>query len=156
MRRRVMFLVWETLGIGWELAQIQEVLLGARRRAGLGWRWLAGRAGVTKMALWQLLILICFALPIGASLSSAEYAKVGFGGHVLAIAVGSAVGGCCAWTMWIVHKVVVANLIRRRDLGSPTRREWYFRAFYFAKFLWIVFAGFLGLGLSSLLLHIFF
>jgi len=67
---------------------------------------------------------------MGGALASATLAKAGVGGYVLAIAVGLVVGVCCAWTMWIVHKIVVTSLHRRPDWEHS---EWFLRAFYFSK-----------------------
>lgn len=113
--------------------------------------------GATDMALWHLLVLICVAVPIGTSLASAQHAMVGPGGYASAIAVGLAVGVCCAWAMYATHKVVVSKLQRR--LPSETslaKQEWYFFGFYLAKILWLGFAGFLGSWLSSALLRVAF
>jgi hypothetical protein len=107
------------------------------------------------MALWQLLVLICFSLPIGFSLAAAEYGKVGLRGYALASAVGLVVGGLCAWIMWVTHKIVV-DTVRRSPDGkhSPSQREWFFRAFYVAKMLWTAIAGFIGFWLSSALIRL--
>jgi hypothetical protein len=61
------------------------------------------------MKLWQLLILVCFAAPIGGSLAAAQHANVGLGGYASAIASGLAMGAICSWAMWITHKIVVIN-----------------------------------------------
>src|SRR5438105_2050434 len=90
-------------------------------------------------------------MPIGGALASARLAGVGFGGYVLTIIVGLVVGGCCSWTMWSTHKIVVTKLQRRPD-SEHSVSEWYFRAFYFSKIVWIGFALWLGVWLSSLLL----
>jgi hypothetical protein len=109
------------------------------------------------MALWHVLVLICFAAPIGTSLASAQYARAGLGGYALAIAVGLAVAGGCGWTMWISHGTVGEYIERHSNPeGSPPNRHWYFGAFYTAKLLWVAFAGFLGFWLSSVLLRIVF
>lgn len=105
--------------------------------------------GKTDLALWHLLTLICVALPVGTSLASAQYANVGFGGSVLATAVGLVVGACCGWVMWRTHKIVVSSLQRLSPSGdSLGKREWYFGGFYLAKVLWLGFAGVLGFSLS--------
>lgn len=106
------------------------------------------------MALWQLLILLCFAVPVGTSLTSARYANVGLRGYTLAGIVGLAVGACCGWAMWTTHKVVVRKVQKHSPSGaSLARQEWYFRAFYLAKILWVGFAGFLGFWLPLALLR---
>jgi hypothetical protein len=107
------------------------------------------------VALWHLLILICFVMPIGGALASAGLAGVGFGGYVLTIVVGLVVGVCCSWAMWFAHKIFVTKLQRHLDLEHSVS-EWYFRAFYFSKIVWIGFALWLGAWLSSLLLRLVF
>lgn len=118
-------------------------------------QWQVEAAGVTDVALWQLLILVCVALPIGTSLSSARHANVGPGGYALSIAVGIAVGACCGWAMWAAHDIVGTKLQQLAG-ASLARLEWYFRAFYLVKLFWIGFAGFLGLWLSFAVLHLVF
>ena len=104
------------------------------------------------MTLWQLLILICFGAGVGGALGEAGHAKAGFGGYALATTVGVVVGIGSAWTMWITHKIVVTSLMRRPDWkDASSQQEWSLRALYFSKFVWIVFAGFLGWWLSRLL-----
>src|SRR6185437_10263417 len=107
------------------------------------------------IALWQLLILICLVMPIGGALASARLANTGITGYAVAVTVGLIVGTCCSWTMWSVHKTVAANL-RQRSIGGRSVSEWYFRAFYFSKILWIAFALFLGIWLSSWSLRLVF
>ena len=88
------------------------------------------------MALWQLLILICIALPIGTSLASAQHANVAPGGYALAIAVGLAVGACWGWAMYATHRIVVSKLQHRLPSEAGlAKQEWYFRGLYLAKIL---------------------
>src|SRR5262245_3892967 len=109
------------------------------------------------MALWQLLILICVALPLGSALASARSMNVEAGGYALTGAVGLAVGTCCGWIMWKTHRVVVDSMRRSPTLEpNLAKQEWGFRAFYLAKVVWIGFAGFLGFWLSSALLRVVF
>jgi hypothetical protein len=108
------------------------------------------------MTLWQLLILICIAVPVGPALASAQHGRVGPGGYALAIAVGLAVGACCGWVMYATHETVGSKLQRLTSETSPAKQEWYFFGFYLAKFLWLALAGFLGFWLSSMLLRIVF
>jgi hypothetical protein len=107
------------------------------------------------VTLWQLLIFICFWMPIGGAIASARHAKVGPGGYALAMTVGLAVGACCAWTMWIMHKAFATNLRQRPD-WQHAMSKWYFRTFYFSKILWIGFALLLGAWLSSAVLRLVF
>ena len=82
------------------------------------------------MTLWQLLILICIAVPVGPALASAQHGRVGPGGYALAIAVGLAVGACCGWVMYATHETVGGKLQRLTSETSPAKQEWYFFGFY--------------------------
>lgn len=61
------------------------------------------------MALWHLLVLICFGLPIGCSLAAAESAAAG-ARYALAVTIGIIVGCCCAWRMCATHKAAVIGI----------------------------------------------
>ena len=50
--------------------------------------------------------------------------------------------------MYATHRVVGEKLLRRFP-SETSPAKWSFRAFYFAKILWIVVAGFLAGWLSS-------
>jgi hypothetical protein len=104
------------------------------------------------MKLWQLLVAICFVFPIGTALGPARAADVGIRGYVLAIATGLAVGACCSWIMWRTHKAVIPKLLRRLE-ERRSLAEWYGRAFYVSKVVWIAFAGSLAFWLSWTLLR---
>jgi uncharacterized protein YneF (UPF0154 family) len=104
-------------------------------------------------ALWQLLILICFVIPIGGAMSAAKIANAPPAGFALAILVGLVVGMSCAWTMWLMHKLFVAKLEQHPDWQHSA---WFARTFYASKLLWIVVALFLGHWLSSRVLRIIF
>jgi hypothetical protein len=102
--------------------------------------------------LWHLLIGCCFAVPVGSALAPARIAEAGTGGYVLATATGLVVGASFSWIMWWMHKSLVPNLLHRLEQGDPLS-EWYGRAFYASKALWIIFAGVLGFWLSSTLIR---
>ena len=104
------------------------------------------------MTLWDLLIAVCFAMPLASSIVTAKHSKMGFGGHALATAIGLALGVCCARTMWTVGDKVAARIKRQ----SESRQEWYFRALYFTAVLWVAFAFCLGEWMSSLVLRLVF
>jgi cation transport ATPase len=104
------------------------------------------------MTLWDLLIGICFAVPIGGALESARSAKAGLCGYALAITVGIALGACCAWTMRTVGGTVYAHIERY----SESLQERYCRVLYFAAMVWIVIVVFLGKWVSSALLRFVF
>lgn len=57
-------------------------------------------------------------------MGAAKAVHAGFGGKVLAAAVGSGLGLCCAWTMRVVGEVVASKLQRNPNWpDSPTKRE---------------------------------
>ena len=106
------------------------------------------------MALWHVLILVCFAVPFGASLAAAQETRVGVGGYILAGIVGSAVGGCFGWTMWKTHRVISDKVQRGLLLkGCQAQREWFFGALYFAELVWAAVAGAVAFWLSLTLLQ---
>ena len=105
--------------------------------------------------LWQFLILICFAMPVAGGLASARIARVGVSGYALAITVGLLVGFFCSWIMLATHKIFVRNLDENSNSGR-SKSDWYFRAFYLTKFVWIVVALFLGRWVSTLALRLTF
>jgi hypothetical protein len=107
------------------------------------------------MSLWDLLTGICFAASVGCALASAKTARVGLGGHAMAIVVGLALGLLCAWTMRVVAEAIVAKMQRRWE-HSASRQEWFFRGLYFAAMIWTVFAGFLGGWVSLAVLSVAF
>ena len=92
------------------------------------------------MTLWDLLTIICFAMPIGGAHSAAKQAGIGFGGHAVAILVGLFVGAGCACVMRVVGKLVVTRLEKR----PADARENPLRVLYFAAFLWSFFGLFIG------------
>ena len=104
------------------------------------------------VTLWQLLVLICFAAPIGPALASASLSGSGPGGYVIAVGAGVLVGLCCAWAMWVTHGIVRRTLQRRGDYNVVIV-EWQHRAFYLAKVVWIVVAAILGFWSSALALR---
>lgn len=107
------------------------------------------------MRLWHLLIGVCFAAPAGSALAPARIAGAGIRGYVLALAVGLAVGASSSWIMLWMHRALVPNLLRCLEQGDPLA-DWYGRAFYISKVLWIISAGILGFWLSSALLRAVF
>jgi hypothetical protein len=106
----------------------------------------------SMVTLWDLLTVLCFAMPIGSALASAKYANVRFGGYALATIIGLALGVCCVWTMRTVSNALAANIKRH----SARLQGWYFRALYFAAMLWIVFALLLGGWFSSAVMRLVF
>jgi hypothetical protein len=104
------------------------------------------------MALWYVLILACFGMAMGGALVPPRIANAGPGGYAIGGAVGLAVGIACAWMMWVMHRIFANWANRKSDSESwASEHEWYFRAFYFSKLLWILFTGFLGFQLSKIL-----
>ena len=106
---------------------------------------------LNMVALWYLLLAICFVIPIEGAIVAVKHAKTGFGGYLLAIAIGLVVASSSTWTMWATHKIVRP----RPDWKlTASQQEWYFGAFYIAKILWVLFAGFVGFWLASALLRL--
>ena len=103
-------------------------------------------------ALWHLLLGICIATPIAASLAEARRASVGVAGYTLALIVGIVLGALFGWTMWATH-LAVGNKIMK---AAPAKQEWYFRALYFTKLLWIALAAFVAVWLSKVVLRVTF
>jgi hypothetical protein len=109
------------------------------------------------VSLWDLLTLICFVMPIGGALASAQFFKAGLGGQVLAVTIGIVLGVSCALMMRIVTKTITAKLQRRPDWEhSASLQKWFFRGLYFAAMIWIVVAGFLGGWVSLAVLRFAF
>lgn len=102
------------------------------------------------MSLWDLLTVVCCAMPIGGALASAKMATVGPGGYALAITIGLAVGVCCAWTMRAVGATVATRIERR----PASLHESYFRALYLAAIAWIAVSLFLGVWVSYAFLRL--
>jgi hypothetical protein len=90
--------------------------------------------------------------PITASLCVARRANVGVAGYMLAISVGIALGAFFGWTMWASHWIV-GNKITR---AAPAKEEWYCRALYFTKLLWIMLAAIVGQWLSKVVMRVVF
>jgi hypothetical protein len=103
-------------------------------------------------ALGHLLLGICIATPIAISFVEARRASVGVGSYALALIVGIASGAFFGWTMWATH-LAVGNRIMK---AAPAKQEWYARALYFTKFLWIALAVFVAGWLSNVVLRITF
>src|ERR1044072_4583641 len=102
--------------------------------------------------LWHLLLAFCIVTPITSSLVVARRANVGVAGYTLVIIVGLAVGAFFGWTMWASHWIV-ANQITR---AAPAKQDWYARALYFTKLLWIMLAALVGQWLSTVVLRVVF
>jgi len=106
------------------------------------------------MTLWDLLIAICFTIPIAGALSSAKHLNVGVGGYALAIIVGLALGISFAWTQWQAGKTLFRYVEHKRGRLSKSVREWCFRALYLAGVFWILVAGAVGGWASSVMMRL--
>jgi hypothetical protein len=102
------------------------------------------------LTLWDLLMALCFVMPLAGAFAEAKVSKAGFGGYALAVTVGLRLGLCFAWSMWAVGKIFVA---RMKGTPVPTQ-ERYAWALYFAAVVWIVFGLFLGSWVSSVLMKL--
>jgi len=99
------------------------------------------------ISLWNLLTVICFAMPIGAALSATKHSKVGWTGYVVAVMVASALAWLGLWAKQTMGKRVAD----RAKLYSASQKESYFRRLYFAVVLWIVVSSLLSAWLTLVL-----
>ena len=102
------------------------------------------------MTLWHLLEGVCFIAPISGAIASSSLAKVGFGGYLLALAIGIGLGVACAWTMFRAGRSIVARIRKQPDLVQ----ERYFRGLYCAAILWIILALFIGHWVTAAVLRL--
>ncbi len=91
------------------------------------------------MTLWDVLSLICFAMPIGGADAVARKASVGFGMHALAVVVGVLVGVASTFALRSIGDVVA----KRLETHQPCIRENSLRL-YFAAFVWAISGTFVG------------
>ncbi len=103
------------------------------------------------MALWDLLVGVCFFIAVLGALHSAELAGVGFWGHALAIVTGLAIGTCCACAMRTVGEIVGA---RASKLRSKSLRRWCFRGLYPSTVFWILLSLGIGTRVTSALIRL--
>ena len=101
------------------------------------------------MTLWDLLLAVCFVMPVSGAIAAAKLIRAGVVGYVLSVLIGLMLGLGCAW---IAHKTgaSVHNRVKQRDNSVQNR---YFRLLYLGAMLWIVFALFLGLWITSPILR---
>jgi hypothetical protein len=71
---------------------------------------------------------------------------------MFALVAGYTLAAFFGWTMWATH-LAVGNRIMK---AAPAKQEWYARALYFTKFLWIALAVFVAMWLSNVVLRITF
>ena len=102
------------------------------------------------MSLWDLLMGLCFAMPIAGGYASAKFVRAGFLGYLVVVTMGLALGFGCAYLMRQAGQIV--GNPRQGDSVPPS--EWQFRALYFAAMAWIVLSLFIGAWISSALLRI--
>jgi hypothetical protein len=101
------------------------------------------------VSLWDLLIALCWAMPVAGALASARLARVGFFGYALTLVAGLVLGLGCAYILRTAGKTAVDGW----GGNSTSTQEWYFRALYFVAVMWIVLALFLGAWASSAMLR---
>ena len=90
-------------------------------------------------------------MPLSGALASASLLRVGLGGYAFSVVIGLLLGFGCAGIMLKVGSLVHTRLKK----SEVSVRERYFRLLYFGAMAWIVFALFLGLWVTSPLLHLF-
>jgi hypothetical protein len=101
------------------------------------------------MALWDVMTALCFVMPIAGALATVKDVQKGWAGYTLAIIVGVVLGALCAWAM----RIASSKLAPRSSSGPEIGRPWLFRALYFAAFIWIAVALFLGSWVTEASLH---
>ena len=92
------------------------------------------------MTLWDLMTAFCFVMPTAGALATVKDVHKGWPGYALAIIVGIVLGALCAWAM----RMASSKLAPALSPGPETERPWFFRALYFAAFIWIVVVLLLG------------
>jgi hypothetical protein len=92
------------------------------------------------VTLWDLLTLVCFVMPIGGAHAAAELARVGLGGHLVAIPVGMFVGAGCAWAVRSAGGLVITRLGER----PAEAKENSLRVLYLVAFIWSFCGLFIG------------
>lgn len=87
------------------------------------------------MTLWDLLLAICFFTTVAVSYSAASQARVGLGGHALALVIGSAIGACAVWVLFQLAAIVAPRVAK---LSSKSKQEWLLSILYLFAILWIL------------------
>jgi hypothetical protein len=98
------------------------------------------------MALWTLLLGICFGIGVVSALGGAEDLGVGFGGYALALGVGSAIGTCSVCILARLGGIVEPRI---SNISSNFRKEWYAGTLYVFAIAWIVFTGLVATWTAS-------
>jgi hypothetical protein len=97
------------------------------------------------MALWHLIVLFCFAAPLGGSIGAARTLDKGWSYYGLAILVGILVGAIGACAIWIVF-----NAARRRA-HAKTYLPWQLRLIYVSGATWACVLAVAGFWLTRTL-----
>jgi hypothetical protein len=97
------------------------------------------------MALWHLIVLFCFAAPLGGSIGAARTLDKGWSSYGLAILVGILVGAIGAWAIWIVF-----GAARRRARAKPYL-PWQLRLIYVSGATWACVLAVAGFWLTRTL-----
>jgi len=108
------------------------------------------RRGANTMTLWHLLVGLCFVMPIGFALQSANASGLGTSGYIYSGALGLLVGLLFAWVMWVFGKAIWT----RTGESTPPRRSLYMITTLFAAIGWIALSGMCGEWMSSSMLRI--
>jgi hypothetical protein len=99
------------------------------------------------MTLWQVIVLYCFAAPLGGSIGAARTLEKGWSIYGIAILVGVLVGASGAWVIWIVF-----GAARRRSQVKPYR-PWQLRAIYLGGAAWACVLAVAGFWLTRTLVY---
>jgi hypothetical protein len=102
------------------------------------------------MTIWHLIISMCFSMSVAGAFVSAKLAKVGPGGWMLAMCVGSVIGICCAATMYYGNKILWTYGQRK----PHPNHSLYAMAAYLAVIPWWLVTCLLGRWGSSIALRL--
>ena len=104
------------------------------------------------MTLIELLIVICFFIAVEAAYMSANYLKLGFLGHAIALVLGLAIGIGFAWSMWLA----TSKIAKWTDSLPKPYRGICTVGFLILMLAWIIVAGIVGDILPNAVLHLIF
>ena len=100
------------------------------------------------MALWHVLLLICFVMPLSGAVATAHELHLGWGWYLTGVIAGLALGTLCVGAMRLIGSKVVAML-------GAEPKNWGFQALYLAAGVWIFIALLLGGWTLQALFHAF-
>ena len=93
------------------------------------------------MTLWDLLTVITFVIPIGASIATAHHVHAGFWGYAIAVSLSLMVGIACGWALR-ASASRVATIVG--DHPGTFGQRLCVGTYFCACLLWPFVSGFLG------------